>query len=235
MGADPDTGIKSRLAAVQQRIAAAAAACGRDPASIRLVTVSKTMPVEKVREAIAAGAAVLGENYVQEARDKIAALSGLPASWHFIGHLQTNKAKYAVRLFEMIQTVDSFKLAQEIDRQAQKAGKIQNVLIQVNIGAERSKSGVAETDALELVQQLVPLHHITVSGLMTIPPYFDNPEKARPFFAALRQLRDRIAAADMSGIVMEHLSMGMTGDFETAIEEGATLVRIGTAVFGKRN
>ena len=178
---------------------------------------------------------ILGENYIQEAREKIKALSSYTVSWHFIGHLQSNKAKYAVRLFDLIHSLDSLKLARELDKQAKKINKIQQVLIQVNIGEESSKSGVYKQDTIELIEAIGHLENLSVKGLMTMPPFFNAPEKVRPFFADLRRLRDHIKNANIPNITMDELSMGMTGDFEAAIEEGATLVRIGTAIFGKRN
>jgi pyridoxal phosphate enzyme (YggS family) len=226
--------MKGNIEAVRERIRAAAEAAGRDPAAVRLVGVSKTVPAERVRGAVEAGLTLLGENYIQEARDKIAALADLPVTWHFIGHLQRNKAKYAVRLFELIHSVDSLKLARELDKEAAKRGKVQDILIQVNTGKEASKSGVYAEEALALAREAGRLDHLAVRGLMTLPPYFNAPEKVRPFFRALRELRDRIKAETLPGVAMEELSMGMTGDFEAAIQEGATLVRIGTAIFGER-
>jgi pyridoxal phosphate enzyme (YggS family) len=227
--------IRQRLERVVRRIRTAAEACSRDPDGITLVTVSKTVPADRVRLAIAAGVNTLGENYVQEARDKIQMLSDTDVSWHFIGHLQSNKAKYAVKLFDMIHSVDSLKLATEIDKHARKAGTIQPVLVQVNLGNEPSKFGLAEDTVMATVRDIGKLANVRVRGLMTMPPFFNAPEKVRPFFAALRRLRDRIRAEDMAGVAMDELSMGMTGDFETAIQEGATLVRIGTAIFGERS
>jgi len=197
--------------------------------------VSKTIPADRVREAINAGADILGENYLQEAREKINELSAHPVSWHFIGHLQTNKAKYAVRLFDLIHTVDSLKLARELNKQAKKINKIQQILIQINISRESSKSGVYDQDLLSLINDISCLQNLSVRGLMTVPPFFNSPETVRPYFAALRVLRDQIKNKAIQNVSMEELSMGMTGDFEVAIEEGATLVRIGTAIFGKRN
>jgi len=210
-------------------------ACGRDPETIRLVAVSKTIPSDRVKEAIDAGVTILGENYIQEAREKINVLSSYAVSWHFIGHLQSNKAKYAVKLFDLIHAIDSLKLARELDKQAKKISKIQPVLIQVNIGEESSKSGVYKQDTIELIEAVGHLENLSVKGLMTMPPFFNAPEKVRPFFADLRTLRDHIKNTNITNITMDELSMGMTGDFEAAIEEGATLVRIGTAIFGKRN
>lgn len=229
---DHRTDIQSNLSAVRRRIETAARCCGRDPESVRLVTVAKTQPAELVRAAIEAGAGIIGENYIQEARDKFETLVGLPASWHFIGHLQSNKAKYAVRMFELIHSVDSIKLAAELDKQARKAGKTQYILVQVNISKEPTKSGIDMEYALDLIRTISAFQNISIQGLMTMPPFFDAPERARPYFTALRKLRDQIR--ENLDIQLDELSMGMTGDFEVAIEEGATLVRIGTAVFGAR-
>jgi len=226
--------IAARLTALTSRIRTAAAAAGRSAGEIRLVAASKTFPPPAIREAVAAGVSDIGENYIQEARDKYAALPGTPVRWHFIGHLQTNKAKYAVRMFDLIHTVDSYRLALELDRCAQKINKVQAVLIQVNLAGEASKSGVAPEEALPLIRRAAALEHIAVKGLMTLPPYFNAPEKVRPFFAALRRLRDRIAAEQLETTGLQELSRGMTGDFEAAVAEGATLVRIGTAIFGER-
>ena len=226
--------MKQRLESIEKRIRIAAERSGREPSGVRMVAVSKTQPAETVRKATEAGIRLLGENYIQEAQDKVSALSGLDLTWHFIGHLQSNKAKIAVRLFDLIHSVDSVKLARELNKQAAKIHKIQPILVQVNIGQEASKSGMPAHSAIDLVRQMSTLDHIRIQGLMTIPPFFDSPERVRPFFAALRQLRNDIAAETIPGVSMAELSMGMTGDFEAAIEEGATLVRIGTALFGPR-
>ena len=226
--------MKNRLECVKKRIKETADACKRSLASIRLLAVSKTMPAEVVAEAIKAGVTDLGENYIQEAKVKINALATYPTTWHFIGHLQSNKAKYAVRLFDLIHSVDSLKLAQELDKYAKKNDKIQAILIQVNVAKEDSKSGVYVEDTIQLLREISRLENISVKGLMTMPPYFNAPEKVRPFFAALRELRDQIKKEAIPNIFMDELSMGMTGDFEAAIEEGATMVRIGTAIFGDR-
>jgi len=219
---------------VKNRIETAARACGRDPETVRLVAVSKTVPTNRVRKAIQTGATILGENYVQEARTKFNDLATYPVSWHFIGHLQSNKAKYAVRLFDLIHSVDTLKLARELDKQSHKINKIQEVLIQVNISEEASKSGVNVKDTYNLLKDIGLLENLSAKGLMTMPPYFNAPEKVRPYFAALRGLRDRLEQQGLLNISLSELSMGMTGDFEAAIQEGATLVRIGTAIFGKR-
>jgi PLP dependent protein len=226
--------LKQRLEQVKERIRQAAESCNRDADSIRLVAVSKTIAADTVREAIEAGVTILGENYVQEARDKFNALVQYPVSWHFIGHLQSNKAKYGVRLFDLIHSVDSLKLARELDKQAAKVDKVQHILVQVNISGEDTKSGISADEAPGLIAEISQLKNIAVKGLMTMPPYFYQPEKVRPFFAALRELRDRIKAQSLPNVSLDELSMGMTGDFEVAIKEGATLVRIGTAIFGER-
>lgn len=227
--------MKDRLQRIHERINRAADGCNRSVDSIKLIAVSKTMPAEVVREAIDAGVTDLGENYIQEAREKVNTLATASVNWHFIGHLQSNKAKYAVRLFDLIHSVDSLKLAKEINKYAQKHDKIQSILVQVNVAREDSKSGVYVEDTVTLLKDIGQLANVSVRGLMTMPPYFNAPDKVRPFFAALRELRDRIQAENIPNITMEELSMGMTGDFEAAIEEGATLVRIGTAIFGERH
>jgi len=227
-----ETEISSNINAIKQRIAAAAKRAERDPLSIKLMAVTKTVPPERISKAIEAGLTILGENYVQEAKDKIAAI-GNHAQWHMIGHLQTNKAKYAVKLFDCVHSVDRLELAQELDKRAGQINRKLNVLIEVNSG-EESKSGIEKTQALELVRQVAHLPNLTLRGLMTMAPYSDNPENSRPYFKALRDLREDIDRAGIAGISMEELSMGMTDDFEVAIEEGATIIRIGRAIFGKR-
>jgi pyridoxal phosphate enzyme (YggS family) len=226
--------LKNRLEQVRERIRQAAETCGRDADSVRLVAVSKTIAAGTVKEAIEAGVKILGENYIQEAREKFNALVHYPVSWHFIGHLQSNKAKYAVRLFDLIHSVDSVKLARELNKQAKKVDKIQQILVQVNISAEDTKSGTSAKEAPGLISEISQLENLSIRGLMTMPPYFYQPEKVKPFFAALRELRDQIKAKAPPNVSLEELSMGMTGDFEVAIQEGATLVRIGTAIFGER-
>jgi hypothetical protein len=226
--------LKQRLEQIKQRIRQAAESCNRDADSVRLVAVSKTIAADIVKEAIEAGVTTLGENYVQEARDKFKALAQYPVSWHFIGHLQSNKAKYAVRLFDLIHSVDSLKLARELDKQAGKLDKIQPILVQINISAEDTKSGISIDEAPRLIAEISRLKNLAVKGLMTMPPYFYQPQKVQPFFAALRNLRDQIREQSPPNVSLDELSMGMTGDFEVAIKEGATLVRIGTAIFGER-
>lgn len=225
--------ISDNFQKIMDRIALAAQRAGRDPSSVKLIAVTKTVDIKRIREAVAAGASVLGENRVQEAREKIEHLGRL-ASWHLIGHLQSNKVKYAVKLFELIHSIDSFELAQEVDKQAAKIGKIQDVLIEVNISGETSKAGLPAESAPNLVRETAALKNISIKGLMTMPPFFNNPEEARPFFKKLRDLSLQIDLDKIPNVSMKELSMGMSGDFEVAIEEGATMVRVGTAIFGGR-
>ncbi len=220
----------SRLAQIRQSIASAARRAGRDPAEIELVAVSKTQPVEAIREAIRAGVTRFGENKVQEGRMKIEALGR--GRWNLIGHLQTNKAKDAVRLFDSIDSVDRLELAEELNRRAEPLGKIQNVLLQVNIARESTKFGCTPEEARALAEAINALPRLALGGLMTIAPYSPEPEKSRPHFAALRELRDKIQGD--TGLQLPTLSMGMSGDFEVAIEEGSTSLRLGTALFGER-
>ncbi|HKI48712.1 MAG TPA: YggS family pyridoxal phosphate-dependent enzyme [Desulfobacteria bacterium] len=226
--------IADNLAAVKERMAEAARKAGRKPNAVRLVAVSKTVPVERIAEAGAMDGCVFGENKVQEARDKIEALRKESYHWHFIGHLQRNKVKYIPGLFELIHSVDNSELAEEIHRHSLKHNLVTPVLIQVNVSGETSKSGVNPGDLEELLEMLVSLNGISVRGLMTIPPFDPDPEKSRKHFAALRKLRDRMLKVNIENIAMDELSMGMSNDFEVAIEEGATWVRVGTAIFGDR-
>ncbi|PKN88082.1 MAG: YggS family pyridoxal phosphate-dependent enzyme [Deltaproteobacteria bacterium HGW-Deltaproteobacteria-1] len=230
MGAD----IVSNIMIIRQRMAAAAERSGRDPGDIQLMAVSKTVPPERIREAADAGITLFGENYVQEAREKIPVV-GQDVSWHMIGHLQTNKVKYVVNLFDWIHSVDRFELAQELDKRATQNQRTLKVLIEVNVSGETSKNGMEPSQILEFVRQISVLPNLDVQGLMTMPPYSDNPENARPCFIALRNLRDEIAGTGIPGIHMNELSMGMTDDFEVAIEEGATIIRVGRAIFGERH
>ena len=227
--------MKDRVEQIQKRISAAAEKAGRSPDEIRLVAVSKAKPGASVQMALDAGLDLFGENYIQEAREKVNALSASGAQWHFIGHLQSNKAKYAVKLFDLIHSVDSLKLARELNKQAARIDKVQPVLVQVNISAETTKSGTSREEAVDLATAISDLPNLSLQGLMTMPPFFDDPDRARPYFHELRQLRDHIRSLAIPGVTMDELSMGMTGDFEAAISEGATLVRIGTAIFGERS
>jgi len=226
--------VADTLAAVRARIQRACAISGRAPAAVRLVAVSKLHPAALVAEAAASGQTVFGENYVQELVDKAAQLP-CPVEWHMIGHLQSNKVKYLPGIVSMIHTVDRLSLAQEIDRQWRtKLAVPCDILVQVNVSGEATKSGTTRTEALALVRAIAPLPNVRIRGLMTMPPFFDDPESARPYFKELRLLADQIRSAEIPGVEMTELSMGMSGDFEVAIEEGATLVRVGTAIFGER-
>jgi pyridoxal phosphate enzyme (YggS family) len=225
--------IDSSLREIRGRIRSAALAAGRDPSSVALVAVSKTRPAGDVIQACRSGQTVFGENYVQELIAKSAEVHE-PVEWHFIGHLQTNKVKYIAGLATLIHSVDRLSLATEISRQWGRLGSSCDILLQVNISGEASKSGTTEEEALQLARDVALLPNVRVGGLMTMPPFFDDPEAARPFFAALCRLSQAIAAENIPGVVMEELSMGMSGDFEAAIQEGATLVRVGTSIFGSR-
>lgn len=226
--------IADNLHAIQDRITRACTACNRDPASVRLVAVSKLHPAGMVVEAAAAGQQLFGENYVQELCEKAGQLTQ-PVTWHMIGHLQSNKVKYLPGIVSMIHTVDRLSLAQEIDRQwREKQGTPCEVLVQVNVSGETTKSGTTAAAAVELIRLIAELPFVRVCGLMTMPPFFDDPEAARPYFRELCQLSEQISGLAIPGVAMKELSMGMSGDFEVAIEEGATLVRVGTAIFGER-
>jgi hypothetical protein len=222
--------IKENLLKVMERIEGAARRVGRDPREIKLVAVSKTVEADRIKEAIEAGVSILGENYVQEAQKKIEEIEH-PVSWHFIGHLQSNKAKYAIRLFDLIHSIDSISLADELNRRAEQANRVIQVMIEVNLSREATKFGTDEEALSNLIKKIQNLKHLSLEGLMTMPPYFDSPEMSRPYYIALRELKEIIAK---EGILMRELSMGMSNDFEIAIEEGATYVRVGTAIFGPR-
>lgn len=227
--------MRDRIQKIEQQIRDAAEKAGRNAQEIRLVAVSKIKPASMVKEAIIAGQTLFGENYIQEAVAKVEEIGGDEAQWHFIGHLQSKKSKYAVGVFDLIHSVDSLKLATEIDKQAAKKGVVQNILIQVNTSGEESKSGTTDETVIALIREVAALKHIAVKGLMTMPAFFDDPEGARPYFRQLRLIKERINALAIDGVEMRELSMGMSGDFEVAIEEGATLVRVGTAIFGARD
>jgi hypothetical protein len=224
--------IKERIEGVRERIAAAALRVGRDPGEILVVAVSKTFPVPVIQEAIAAGISDIGESRVQEAAAKIAEID-VPCRWHMVGHLQTNKARLAVRLFDFIHSLDSLKLAQELEKGGSRHGKRVSVLVEVNLAQEPSKTGVAEAELFPLLERAGSLAHLSIEGLMAMPPFDPDPEGVRPSFRRLFQLREA-AAARFPRLALTHLSMGMSHDFEVAVEEGATMVRIGTAIFGPR-
>lgn len=225
--------IAENLKLIRQRIDDAARRAGRDPASVRLVAVSKTKPVSAIVEARDSGQLLFGENYVQELVAKVAELPD-GVSWHFIGGLQSNKVRQIAGLVDLIHSVDRISLAREIDRQWGALGRCCDVLIQVNISREATKGGTSSQDLLDLVTEAAGLAHLRIRGLMTMPPFFDDPEAARPYFRRLRELAGEVEAAGIAGVEMAELSMGMSGDFEAAIAEGATLVRVGSALFGER-
>jgi len=206
---------------------------GRDPESVQLVAVSKTRPAADVNEAARNGQLLYGENYAQELVAKAGEVTEA-VEWHFIGHLQSNKVRQIAGLVTMIHSVDRLSLAEEIDRQWGKLGKVCEILIEVNLAREETKSGTTAMAVLELVRQVSLLHHLRIMGLMTMPPFFDDPEAARPYFRELRRLAEKIAMENIPNVSMTALSMGMSGDFEAAVAEGATLVRVGTAIFGER-
>ncbi len=223
------------ISTVYKRISHAAMRAGRDPSEVELVAVTKTVPADRVKEAIDLGVRLIGENRVQEAKEKIEILRDkIPQTvqWHMIGHLQKNKVRPAVMLFDMIQSVDSLELAMKINRTASEFGKVQRVLVQVKLSEEETKHGVAEEELEHLLAEMMGMENLIVEGLMTIPPYFEDPELVRPYFRRLRQLKEQM---NQRGFNLRHLSMGMSGDYEVAVEEGATIVRVGTAIFGRRN
>jgi pyridoxal phosphate enzyme (YggS family) len=227
--------IADRLTEVRSRIAAAARSAGREPSSIRLFAVSKTSPVELIREAYDAGQRDFGENRVQEGLQKIETSADLEIRWHLLGHLQANKARKAAAAFATIQSVDSVDLLQKLDHAAGDAGTMPELLVQVDLAGETTKFGAAPGEVPKLFEAAERLQAARVVGLMTLPPAPDIPEDARPWFRQLRGLRDGWLAAGVPPVMLRELSMGMSGDFEVAIEEGATMVRVGTAIFGSRH
>lgn len=229
-------GLRERLEEVREKIAFVARGCGREPNEITLVAVTKTHSLAVLKEALAAGASDFGESRVQEAESKIPALENQEVRWHLIGHLQANKARRAVKLFDVVHTLDSASLAHRLDRSCAEEDRNElPVLIQVDLAGEAAKSGVTPADVGELVGIVSQCSRLRLRGLMTLPPFFDNPERVRPFFSRLRELRDQLQATGGFGEHKGELSMGMSHDFQVAIEEGATIVRVGTAIFGERN
>ena len=228
------TSIRKNLERIYERMAAAALHVGRDPADVQLVAVSKRVAPERIQEAVDAGQLLFGESYLQEAIDKLPGFSH-EVAWHFIGHLQSNKAKAVVENFGCVETVDRLKLARALQKYAAKQGRVLQVFVQVNIGREPQKSGVSPEDASGFLRALQEFPDLSVRGLMAMPPFFEDPEMARPYFREARLLAEKLAG---QGLLPDdrplELSMGMSGDFEVAIEEGATLVRVGTALFGAR-
>lgn len=229
--------IAEQLARVRERISAAARRARRQPEEIALLAVSKTFPPQAIREAFDAGQRLFGENRVQEFAEKFPALESLPAAqFHMIGHLQSNKAARAAEIFHAVDSVDSARLAQRLNEAAQRSGKVLDVLVEINVGDEAAKSGLApdSPEIDHILGQATSWNSLRIRGLMTVPPYTEDPEGARGYFRNLRQLRDRIAARNLPSLALDVLSMGMSHDFEVAIDEGSTCVRIGTAIFGER-
>jgi pyridoxal phosphate enzyme (YggS family) len=226
--------IAENVARVKARMEQAAQRVGRDPSEVRLVAASKMVDSARIRAALGSGVDILGENYLQEARQKIGQLGQHAAEWHCIGALQRNKVRYIFDLFSMVHAVDRLALADEISRRGERLGRTMSVLLEVNLGGEATKSGFTPEVLMAQVEQLSSMSHLQVCGLMTIPPPGPTPEATRPFFQELRDLRDRLTQRGIAGLAWHELSMGMTADFEVAIEEGATLVRVGTAIFGPR-
>lgn len=227
--------IAKHVQSVLTKIRSAEEKAGRPAGTVRLVAATKAVTIEHIGEGVRAGLSILGENRVQEALPKIAAYTKAPVHWHFIGQLQRRKVRSVIGLFDLIHSVDSLDLAQEIDRRAREAGRQQNVLLEVNIGKERTKAGFHPDDVIQSVQMMAQLSHARIKGLMTIPPLTADPDLARPYFRTLHDLARQIAALDLPTVGMDELSMGMSNDYEVAIEEGATLVRVGTAIFGARH
>jgi len=233
--APPFIDVRTNLRMVLDSIERAAQKAGRPGSSVKLVAVSKTIGVEFIRQAVAAGAMALGENKVQEASSKRPLLGELPVEWHLIGSLQKNKVNRAAEIFDWIESLDDFELASKLDRACERLNRRIPVLIQVNVGREASKSGIAEEEAADFAGRISAFRHLEVRGLMAIPPYTEDPEESRPHFVRLRETAERIESQRLTGISMKELSMGMSHDFPVAIEEGATLVRVGTAIFGPRH
>jgi pyridoxal phosphate enzyme (YggS family) len=226
--------ISENIEKIRQRIAFACEKAGRDTSEVTLLAVSKTFSGDQVREALLAGLVDIGENYVQELLKKKEQLAHEQVRWHFIGHLQSNKVKQVAEWIHLIHAVDSVELAAEINKRAAKAQRNIEVLVEVNTTAESSKYGIQPEDTAEFVRKMAGFEHVSIAGLMTIGPFLPDPEGSRPMFRQLRLLRDELVGSGQGNVHMKHLSMGMTGDFEVAIQEGATIVRIGTAIFGPR-
>jgi pyridoxal phosphate enzyme (YggS family) len=226
--------IHANVDTLRHRMADACQRVGRAPGEVTLVAVSKTFSAEAIREAVHAGVTDVGENYVQELLAKREQLASEHIRWHFVGHLQSNKVRHLASWISLIHAVDSAGVAQEIDRRAARAGRVIDFLVEVNTTGEETKFGIAPDATVSFVRSLADLVHVRVAGLMTIGPFLPDPEGSRPMLRTLRHLRDQVRDLGQANVTMEHLSMGMTGDFEVAIEEGATLIRIGTAIFGSR-
>jgi PLP dependent protein len=226
--------VAANYLSILARINSAAAKCGRKAEDIKLLGASKSQSIDAIEAAIATGVKLIGENYVQEAKEKKDRITAA-VEWHMIGHLQRNKAKAAIELFDILETLDNLALARELDKEASKRGKKVRVFIEVNLGNEESKSGIAKNQLVSLVEEVASLSNMRVEGLMTVPPFRENLEEVRPFFRELTDLRERLNELRLPNIDIRELSMGMTYDYTVAIEEGATIVRVGTALFGPRS
>lgn len=232
---EPMSDIASNVRSIRERISSAAAECGRSAGEITLIAISKTFPVEAIAAALAAGVECIGENRVQEAEPKILHFQGIASpEWHMVGHLQSNKARRAAELFHMIHSVDGARLARKLSAAASDIGKTLRILLQTDLGGEETKFGLAVDRIRETVEEIAGLPGLRLDGLMTLPPFFQEPERTRPFFARLREVGERLEHEQPGCLGRKHLSMGMTHDFEVAIAEGSTMVRIGTAIFGRR-
>lgn len=226
--------IRENIDTIRRRIASACERCGRNPEEITLVAVSKTFPAAAIAEACEAGVFDIGENYVQELIAKRKELGDRPIRWHFVGHLQANKVKYIAPWIHLIHAADSASVVREIDKRAAQAGRTIDILVEVNTTGEQTKFGVKPETTADFVRSLAEFSHVCIAGLMTVGPFLPDPEASRPMFRTLRMLKDDLGQLGQHNVRMQHLSMGMTGDFEVAIEEGATLIRLGTAIFGRR-
>src|SRR6478736_178069 len=227
------TGVAASYQSIRDRICAAATRARRDPRDVRLLAAAKSQSVQALNDAIAAGVALVGENYVQEAHEKKRQIESA-VEWHMIGHLQRNKVKAAVELFDVFESLDNLTLARELDKEGQKRKKKIRVFIEINLGGEESKTGVVESEAASFVEQIATLSNLRIEGLMSVPPYRENPEEVRPYFRKLRLLHEKLGEIRFPRLELRELSMGMSHDYKVAIEEGATIVRIGTALFGPR-
>lgn len=226
-------GVEENYRKIMERIGEAATKCGRSAAAVKLLGAAKSQNAEAIRAAIAAGLALVGENYVQEAQGKRKAVAER-AEWHMIGHLQRNKAKAAVEIFDVIESLDSIALARELDKEGRRRGRVVRVFVEVNLGGEESKSGIAKGAVEALLEQAAPLANLGIEGLMTVPPFRENPEQSRRYFRELAEIKERISRRGIANVGLKELSMGMSHDYAVAVEEGATIVRIGTALFGPR-
>ena len=226
--------VEANYRVIVERIALAAAKAGRQARQVRLLAASKSQSLDAIRAAVRAGIALIGENYVQEAKEKKHQLSDARVEWHMIGHLQRNKAQAALALFDVIESLDNLALMRELDKEAAKRNITARTFVEVNLAGEESKTGIARENVAGFLEQIAELGHVKVEGLMTVPPFREDPEDVRPYFRELREMRDSLNSLNLPNIKLKELSMGMSHDFTVAIEEGATIVRVGTTLFGPR-